>query len=103
MLDLTCDIRKLIVDLTGGDKFLPANRSQANKWKKSVRDRGSDWIVASVQPVTQTALDQGKMAAKLEIAGAERDKLLVHYPAIKQGTGYVAPTVTLEFGGRCDG
>ena len=35
-IDLTCDIRKLIADLTGGKAFLPANRSQANKWTKAV-------------------------------------------------------------------
>jgi hypothetical protein len=40
---------------------------------------------------------------KLEISGAEREKLLLHYPAIKHGTGYVSPVVTLEFGGRATG
>jgi len=29
--------------------------------------------------------------------------LLLHYPALAQGTGYVAPVVTLEFGGRATG
>ncbi|MFM8770177.1 MAG: hypothetical protein ACKOD9_21305, partial [Rubrivivax sp.] len=32
--------------------------------------------------------------------GADKDKLLLHYPAVKRGTGYVAPVVTLKFGGR---
>lgn len=102
-IDLTYDIRKLIADLTGGDEFLPANRSQASKWTKAVRDRLPDWIAANVLPVIQTALEQAKMEARLEIAGPENDKLLVHYPALKQGTGYVAPIVTLEFGGRATG
>ncbi|MYM38344.1 nucleotidyl transferase AbiEii/AbiGii toxin family protein [Duganella qianjiadongensis] len=102
-IDLTYDIRKLIADLTGGEEFLPVNRSQASKWTKAVRDRLPDWIVTSVLPVIQTALEHAKMEAKLELAGAERDKLLVHYPAIKQGSGYVAPIVTLEFGGRATG
>ena len=39
----------------------------------------------------------------LEIGHAEDDKLLLHYPAIKQGTGYVSPVVTLEFSGRGTG
>ncbi len=47
----------------------------------------------------QDALDQ----AKLEVAGADKDKLLLHYQAVKQGTGYIAPVVTLEFGGRATG
>ncbi|HRH18064.1 MAG TPA: nucleotidyl transferase AbiEii/AbiGii toxin family protein [Aquabacterium sp.] len=102
-LDLTYDIRKLIADLTGGEEFLPANRSQAGKWTKAVRDRLPDWITGEVQPILQKALALAKVDAKLEIAGTERDKLLLHYPAVKQGTGYVAPVVTLEFGGRATG
>ncbi|CAN7422463.1 nucleotidyl transferase AbiEii/AbiGii toxin family protein [Variovorax sp. LjRoot290] len=56
-----------------------------------------------MQPILERALELAKLDAKLEIAGAERDKLLLHYPAVKQGTGYVAPVVTLEFGGRATG
>lgn len=102
-LDLTYDIRKLIADLTGGEEFLPASRSQAGKWTKAVRDRLPEWIASEVQPILQKALELAKLDAKLEIAGAEHDKLLLHYPAVKQGTGYVAPVVTLEFGGRATG
>lgn len=102
-LDLTYDIRKLIADLTGGDEFLPTSRSQASKWTKAVRDRLPEWIAGTVQPVIQEALDQAKLGAKLEVSGADQDKLLLHYRAVKQGTGYVAPVVTLEFGGRATG
>lgn len=102
-LDLTYDIRKLIADLTGGEEFLPTSRSQASKWTKAVRDRLPEWIALTVQPVLQEALDQAKLGAKLEISGADKDTLLLHYPAVKQGTGYVAPVVTLEFGGRATG
>ncbi|WP_137921818.1 nucleotidyl transferase AbiEii/AbiGii toxin family protein [Hydrogenophaga sp. 2FB] len=102
-LDLTYDIRKLIADLTGGEDFLPASRSQAGKWTKAVRDRLPAWIAAEVQPTLQKALDLEKLDVKLEIAGADQDKLLLHYPAVRQGTGYVAPVVTLEFGGRATG
>ena len=97
------DIRKLIADLTGGEEFLPTNRSQASKWTKAVRDRLPEWIASHVQPLLQAALDRAQLEARLEIAGAEKDKLLLHYPAIKQGTGYISPTVTLEFGGRATG
>ena len=102
-LDLTYDIRKLIADLTGGEQFLPASRSQAGKWTKAVRDRLPEWIAGEVQPLLRAALELAKLDAKLEIAGAEHDKLLLHYPAVKQGSGYVAPVVTLEFGGRATG
>jgi len=102
-IDLTYDIRKLIGDLTGGEEFLPASRSQASKWTKAVRDRLPEWIAAEVQPLVKAALEREQLEAKLEIGGTERDKLLLHYPAIKQGTGYVPPVVTLEFGGRSTG
>jgi hypothetical protein len=101
-LDLTYDIRKLIADLTEGD-FLPTSRSQASRWAKAVRDRLPEWIASAVQPAIQDALVKAKLDATLELAGADNDKLLLRYPATKQGTGYVAPVVTLEFGGRATG
>ena len=102
-IDLTYDIRKLIADMTGGEDFLPANRSQASKWTKAVRDRLPEWIAMNAQPVLEAALARERLDAKLEIGGVERDKLLLHYPAIKHGTGYVSPVITLEFGGRATG
>src|SRR5439155_9402179 len=75
----------------------------AGKWTKAVRDRLPDWIATDVQPVLEAALARDQLDAKLEIGGVERDKLLLHYPAIKHGTGYVPPVVTLEFGGRATG
>lgn len=102
-LDLTYDIRRLIADLTGGGEFLPTSRSQASKWTRAVRDRLPEWIACTVQPVIQAALDQASLGAKLELSGADKDKLLLHYPAVKRGTGYVAPVVTMEFGGRPTG
>lgn len=102
-IDLTYDIRKLIEDLVGSDGSLPTSRSQANKWSKVVRDRLPDWIATNVRPVLEAALARDQLNAKLEIGGAENDKLLLHYPAIKHGTGYVPPVVTLEFGGRATG
>ncbi len=102
-LDLTYDIRKLIGDLTGGAEFLPKSRSQAGKWTKAVRDRLPEWIACEVQPILQKAMELAKLNATLEIAGTEHDKLLLHYPAAKQGTGYMGPVVTLEFGARATG
>lgn len=102
-LDLTYDIRRLIADLTGGEEYLPTSRSQAGKWTRAVRDRLPEWIAGTVQPVIQAALAQASLGAKLELSGADKDKLLLHYPAVKRGTGYVAPVVTMEFGGRATG
>lgn len=102
-IDLTYDIRKLIADLVGKECTLPTNRSQANKWTKAVRERLPEWIARSVRPIIEGALARERMEAKLEIGGAENEKLLLHYSALKHGTGYVSPVVVLEFGARATG
>jgi len=102
-IDLTYDIRKLIPDLIGEGGELPTSRSQAGKWTQAVRYRLPDWISQNVQPVVQAALTRERLNARLELGGQDNDKLLLHYPAQAQGTGYVTPVVTLEFGGRATG
>lgn len=102
-LDLTYDIRKLIPDLIGKGDDLPTSRSQASKWTQAVRHRLPGWITQHVQPVIQAALVRERLDAHLELGGREHDKLLLRYPALTQGTGYVTPVVTLEFGGRATG
>lgn len=102
-IDLTYDIRKLIPDLIGDGGDLPASRSQADKWTKAVRHRLPDWIRGSVRPVIEASLARERLDAKVELAGQENEKLLLHYPALAEGTGYVAPVVVLEFGGRATG
>jgi hypothetical protein len=102
-LDLTYDIRRLIPDLVGEGGDLPSSRSQASKWTQAVRHRLPDWIRQNVQPVIQAALAHERLSGWLELGGQDNDKLLLHYPALTQGTGYVAPAVTLEFGGRATG
>ncbi|QTB99849.1 nucleotidyl transferase AbiEii/AbiGii toxin family protein [Alcaligenes sp. SORT26] len=102
-IDLTYDIRKLIPDLIGETGELPASRSQASRWTTEVRHRLPDWIKDHVLPVLQEALAQEQINAHLELTGPSQDKLLLHYPALVEGTGYIKPTITLEFGGRATG
>jgi Nucleotidyl transferase AbiEii toxin, Type IV TA system len=102
-IDLTYDIRKLIPDLIGDGGELPASRSQAGKWTQAVRYRLPDWIKANVQPVIEASLAHERLDARIELAGQENAKLLLHYPALAKGTGYVPPVVALEFGGRATG
>ncbi len=106
-IDLTLDIRKLIPDLIGdqfrGELVLPQSRSQAAKWTKAVRDRIPAWIAQSVRPVLETAMAKEGLQARLEVGGKDQDQLLLHYPALKVGTGYVSPLTLLEFGGRATG
>ncbi|MDY0222354.1 MAG: nucleotidyl transferase AbiEii/AbiGii toxin family protein [Desulfobacterium sp.] len=99
-INLTYDIRKLIPDLLGEDGELPTSRSQANKWTKAVRNRLPDWITNEVLPVIQQALKRNHLEAQIGLSDQDNDKLLLRYPALMQGTDYVAPVVTLEFGGR---
>jgi hypothetical protein len=102
-IDLTYDIRKLIPDLIAEGGELPISRSQAGRWTQTVRHRLPDWITQNVQPALQAALTREHLDARLELGGQENDKLFLHYPALTQGTGYVAPVVTLEFGARATG
>lgn len=102
-VDLTYDVRKLIADVIDGNRDLPTSRSQAAKWTKAVRRRLPAWIAANVQPVIEAALDRDRLDAKVETGGIANDKLLLHYPGLAQGTGYVSRVVILEFGGRSTG
>jgi hypothetical protein len=100
-IDLTYDIRKLIPELT--DDGRPASRSQANKWTEEVHRRLAKWIGKEVRPVLEGALASDGLKVRLETAGENAEKLLLHYPPLASGTGYVSPTVMLEFGGRATG
>lgn len=102
-IDLTYDIRKLIPDLVGHGGELPRSDSQAKKWTDAVRARLPTWIVDNLEPVIQSALKREGLDARLEIGGKANEKLFLHYPALTEGTGYVAPVVTLELGGRATG
>lgn len=102
-IDLTYNIRKLIPDLMNEDGELPASRSQAKKWTHAVRHRLPDWIGQNVLPALQTALTREQLDIRLELGGSGLDKLFLHYRPLAQGTGYVAPIVTLEFGARATG
>jgi hypothetical protein len=102
-IDLTYDIRKLIPDLMGEGETVPVSRSQADKWTKTVRHRLPEWIRQNVAPVICAALHAARLDARVELSGQRADKLLLRYRDLAQGTGYVAPVVTLEFGGRATG
>jgi hypothetical protein len=99
-VDLTCDMRKLIPDLVADGDESPASRSQAAKWTQAVRHRLPEWIESRVSPVILAALAREGLDAHVT---QESDKLFLHYPALTQGSAYVAPVVVLEFGGRATG
>lgn len=100
-VDVTYDIRKIIPDLIDDpEKPYPPNRSQAKKWTEAVQGRLSGWIKDNAVPLLESRIDNDGVGAKLRL---EEDKLYLDYRAVRSGTGYVRPTVLLEFGARSTG
>ncbi|WP_102959716.1 nucleotidyl transferase AbiEii/AbiGii toxin family protein [Mangrovicella endophytica] len=100
-VDLTYDIRVLAPDLVGDNgEALPTSRSEEKRWTSEVRKRLPEWIAEAVQPVIAEALAAGPLAASIRI---DVDKLFIDYEAMTTGSGYVAPSVMLEFGARSTG
>ncbi len=88
------------VDLTYDIRALPPSKSQEKKWTKAVRKRLPEWVRQEALPLVKAALDADGLDARLSV---EAEQLLVDYEPQSYGTGYVAPTVKLEFGARSTG
>ncbi|MDR0787210.1 MAG: nucleotidyl transferase AbiEii/AbiGii toxin family protein [Gemmatimonadota bacterium] len=100
-VDLTYDIRALVPDLVGdNDESLPKTKSEEQRWSSEVRRRLPAWVEETVQPVIATALAVEGLRAVIRV---EDEKLFINYEATSTGSGYVAPSVMLEFGARSTG
>ena len=100
-VDLTYDIRAIAPDLVHGNgEALPKTRSEEKRWSSEVRKRLPDWVAGSAQPVIADALAAEALAAAIRTDG---EKLFIDYEATTAGSGYVAPSVMLEFGARSTG
>ena len=100
-VDLTYDIRAIAPDLVGERaEPLPTTRSEEKRWSKAVRDRLPKWVVETTQPLIQDAIAAQGLSASTR---ADGDKLFIDYEAASSGSGYVAPSVMLEFGARSTG
>jgi hypothetical protein len=100
-VDLTYDIRAIAPDLVGDNgEGLPKTRSEEKRWSSEVRKRLPAWVAEAVQPVIANALAAEGLAAAVRV---EDDKLFIDYQAAATGSGYVAPSVMLEFGARSTG
>jgi len=102
-IDLTYDIREIVPDLLREGNPIPSTPSQAKKITDSVRARLPQWIEGELVPILASALARDGLRANLSIEGGEQQKLILAYEPIKKGTGYSAPTIQLEFGGRATG
>ncbi|MFO4987005.1 hypothetical protein RCK87_25000, partial [Salmonella enterica subsp. enterica serovar 1,4,[5],12:i:-] len=95
-IDLTYDIRAIAPDLVGENgEALPKTRSEEKRWSSEVRKRLPEWVEESVQPIIAEALAAEVLAATIRVEG---EKLFIDYEAAMAGSGYVAPSVMLEFG-----
>lgn len=100
-VDLTYDIRAIASDLVGENgEALPKTRSEEKRWSSEVRRRLPEWVGAVVQPVIADALATEDLAATIRVEG---DRLFIDYEPTATGSGYVAPSVMLEFGARSTG
>lgn len=100
-VDLTYDIRALAPDLVGDQEdALPKTRSEEKRWSSEVRRRLPIWVADTVAPVIAAELQRQSVPAEIRI---EADRLYIDYQAISSGSGYVAPSVMLEFGARSTG
>lgn len=100
-VDLTYDIRAIAPDLVDENREgLPKTRSEEKRWSSEVRKRLPEWVEGSVQPIIAEALAAEALAATIRVEG---EKLFIDYEAATAGSGYVAPSVMLEFGARSTG
>ena len=100
-VDLTYDIRALVPELVEarGDA-LPATTNEERRWSRRVREVLPLWVAHSVQPIIMKAIALQGLQATVRHDG---DKLFIDYPPVAKGTGYVSPSVMLEFGARSTG
>lgn len=100
-VDLTYDIRAIAPDLiTDNGEALPKTRSEEKRWSGEVRKRLPEWVAGTAQPVIANALAAQVLTATIR---ADGEKLFIDYEATTAGSGYVAPSVMLEFGARSTG
>jgi len=100
-IDLTYDIRAIAPDLIGNaDHPLPDSKSQEKNGVKEIRSRLSEWVSCDFAPGLRQALLEQSLPALIR---TESDKVFIDYVSNTAGTGYVAPTVILEFGARSTG
>ena len=100
-VDLTYDIRAIAPDLVGDNgEGLPKTRSEEKRWSSEVRRRLPEWVGAVGQPVIADALATEGLAATIRVEG---DRLFIDHEPTSTGSGYVAPSVMLEFGARSTG
>jgi hypothetical protein len=78
----------------------PTSRSQEKKWSKKIRQRLADLVSTKLAPARAAALAEQALPAQ---ARTEGEQIFIDYKPLGHGTGYVRPSVLLEFGARSTG
>lgn len=100
-IDLTYDIRRLLPDLADAlEDPVPATRAEERRWSRDVQRLLPLWVEGEVRPMLEARLAADGVVAGVRIEGA---KAFVDYAPTSTGTGYVSPSVMLEFGARATG
>jgi len=100
-VDLTYDIRAIAPDLVGeAAEALPPTPSQERRWTKEIRARLARWTQGEGLATIASALAEENLPGT---ARAEGDTIFIEYAPLGIGTGYVQPSVRLEFGARSTG
>lgn len=102
-IDLTYDLRALVSDVLDEGNPAPRSSSHARKITSVVRERLPRWISNEVRPVIAAALGKDGLEARVQLDVSGSDKLTLAYRRTRNGTGYAAPVVQLEFGARGTG
>lgn len=104
-IDLTYDIRAIAPDLVGeaNAEALPPSKSQEKRWTKDIKDRLSQWVVATVHPLIQRVLQDERLPATASIDPDKKHIVRIEYEHTDEGSGYVKPVVMLDFGARSTG
>lgn len=79
---------------------MPTTRSEEKRWSSEVRKRLQACVADTAQPIIADALAAEALVATIRVEG---EKLFIDYEATTAGSGYVAPSVMLEFGARSTG
>lgn len=100
-VDLTYDIRAIAPDVVGdATEPIPPTPSAEKRWTDIIRTRLATWVEDTARPLLTSALATDALAATVRANG---EKIFLDYEPTQRGSGYVAPTVMLEFGARSTG
>ncbi|MBF0334978.1 MAG: nucleotidyl transferase AbiEii/AbiGii toxin family protein, partial [Alphaproteobacteria bacterium] len=73
---------------------------EEKRWTSEVCKRLPKWVAGTARPIIAEALAAQALTATMRV---ESEKLFIDYEATTAGSGYVAPSVMLEFGARSTG